>query len=450
MKRRLDLALALVHEPRILFLDEPTTGLDPQSRAALWEEVARLAHDEGMTVFLTTQYLEEADALADRIGIIDHGTSSPRAPPRSSRPKSGARASRSRRSRPDAGDRLAELLQPVRRAASATAGARVTVQLPGGEAELAEIVRVLDSADLRVETLQLHQPSLDDVFLAKTGRKLEGAGAEMTRAKAGSRARTGRRLVRERASREQTRRHRRRQRALLIFPMLFPADPVRDQRHRAQHGDRHPGLPDPQLPRLPASRCRSCRARCSSRSRPARASHATSRRGFLNRLALTPAARRGAAARAARRGARARRACRRSSTCSSGSPPGSTSPAGSAACWCCSLLSLVISFAFASLGGLLALRLGSGEAVQGIFPLLFVTLFLSSVEPAAQPDQGDLVSRRRHLQPGLLPDRGAAQPRDHRLERAGARARVRLRAGAAGDLARAARGPAMRSRLART
>src|ERR1700724_1753508 len=73
MKRRLDLALALVHRPRILFLDEPTTGLDLQSRSALWEEVARLAHDEGMTVFLTTQYLEEADALADRIGIIDHG-----------------------------------------------------------------------------------------------------------------------------------------------------------------------------------------------------------------------------------------------------------------------------------------------------------------------------------------------------------------------------------------
>ena len=73
MKRRLDLALALVHEPRILFLDEPTTGLDPQSRAALWEEVARLAREEGMTVFLTTQYLEEADALADRIGIIDRG-----------------------------------------------------------------------------------------------------------------------------------------------------------------------------------------------------------------------------------------------------------------------------------------------------------------------------------------------------------------------------------------
>src|SRR5947208_3270495 len=74
MKRRLDLALALVHGPRILFLDEPTTGLDPQSRTALWAEVSRLARDEGITVFLTTQYLEEADVLADRVGIIDLGT----------------------------------------------------------------------------------------------------------------------------------------------------------------------------------------------------------------------------------------------------------------------------------------------------------------------------------------------------------------------------------------
>src|SRR5438105_4837020 len=73
MKRRLDLALSLVHRPRVLFLDEPTTGLDPQSRSALWQEVGRLAREEGVTVFLTTQYLEEADVLADRVGIIDHG-----------------------------------------------------------------------------------------------------------------------------------------------------------------------------------------------------------------------------------------------------------------------------------------------------------------------------------------------------------------------------------------
>src|SRR5881398_3387258 len=73
MKRRLDLAMALVHRPRVLFLDEPTTGLDPQSRSALWTEVARLAREDGVTVFLTTQYLEQADVLADRVGIIDRG-----------------------------------------------------------------------------------------------------------------------------------------------------------------------------------------------------------------------------------------------------------------------------------------------------------------------------------------------------------------------------------------
>jgi ABC-2 type transport system ATP-binding protein len=176
MKRRLDLALALVHEPRILFLDEPTTGLDPQSRAALWEEVARLAHDEGMTVFLTTQYLEEADALADRIGIIDRGAIVAEGTPARLKAEIGSPSVEVVPVDPDALDSLAELLG---RFGSARRNGRsgVTVQLPGGEAELAEIVRALDGVQLRVETLQLHQPSLDDVFLAKTGHKLEGAGA---------------------------------------------------------------------------------------------------------------------------------------------------------------------------------------------------------------------------------------------------------------------------------
>jgi ABC-2 type transport system ATP-binding protein len=174
MKRRLDLALALVHEPRILFLDEPTTGLDPQSRAALWEEVAHLAHDEGMTVFLTTQYLEEADALADRIGIIDHGTIVAEGTPAQLKAEIGSPSVEVVAA--DLGDsgRLEELLAAFGEARRDGRG-RVTVQLPGGEAQLAEVIRVLDGAGLRVESLQLHQPSLDDVFLAKTGRKLEGA-----------------------------------------------------------------------------------------------------------------------------------------------------------------------------------------------------------------------------------------------------------------------------------
>ncbi|MGZ4180194.1 MAG: ATP-binding cassette domain-containing protein [Solirubrobacteraceae bacterium] len=177
MKRRLDLALALVHSPRILFLDEPTTGLDPQSRSALWEEVARLARDEGMTVFLTTQYLEEADILADRIGIIDHGHIVAEGTPARLKAEIGSPTVEVTPTEPDSGDRLAELLSDfgdMRRNGNGS----VTVQLPGGEAELAEVVRVLDRAHLHVQTLQLHQPSLDDVFLAKTGRKLEGAGDE--------------------------------------------------------------------------------------------------------------------------------------------------------------------------------------------------------------------------------------------------------------------------------
>ena len=175
MKRRLDLALALVHEPRILFLDEPTTGLDPQSRASLWEEVARLAHDEGMTVFLTTQYLEEADALADRIGIIDSGRIVAEGTPTQLKAEIGSPSVEITPADPAAGERLAEALGRYGEPRRGGRGS-VTVQLAGGESELAEIIRLLDSHNVRIETLQLHQPSLDDVFLEKTGRKLEGAG----------------------------------------------------------------------------------------------------------------------------------------------------------------------------------------------------------------------------------------------------------------------------------
>jgi ABC-2 type transport system ATP-binding protein len=175
MKRRLDLALALVHRPRILFLDEPTTGLDLQSRAALWEEVSRLAQGEGMTVFLTTQYLEEADALANRIGIIDHGKIVAEGTPVQLKAEIGSPSVEVVPVEASAGDELARLLSGFG-APQRNGRGSVTVQLPGGEAELAEIVRVLDRNHLRVESLQLHQPSLDDVFLAKTGRKLEGAG----------------------------------------------------------------------------------------------------------------------------------------------------------------------------------------------------------------------------------------------------------------------------------
>jgi ABC-2 type transport system ATP-binding protein len=175
MKRRLDLALALAHGPRILFLDEPTTGLDIQSRTALWDEVGRLAAEEGVTVFLTTQYLEEADALAGRVGIIDHGQIVAEGTPSELKAEIGRPTVEAVPREEGERGRLATVLERFGpRAGASPRGA--AARLEGGEAQLAEVVRALDSEGIAIETLQLHAPSLDDVFLAKTGRSLEGAG----------------------------------------------------------------------------------------------------------------------------------------------------------------------------------------------------------------------------------------------------------------------------------
>ncbi len=176
MKRRLDLAMALVHSPRILFLDEPTTGLDIQSRTALWAEVARLAREDLVTVFLTTQYLEEADVLADRVGIIDHGKIVAEGTPAELKASVGRPTVEAVPADPDEHDRAAAILARFGDPCGSADG--VAVRLRSGEADLAQIVRALDAEQLKVEQLQLHQPSLDDVFLAKTGRSLEGAAED--------------------------------------------------------------------------------------------------------------------------------------------------------------------------------------------------------------------------------------------------------------------------------
>ena len=173
MKRRLDLALALLHRPRLLFLDEPTTGLDPQSRAALWDEVRRLA-GEGVTVFLTTQYLEEADVLADRVGIIDHGKIVAEGTPSSLKAEIGRQTVEAVPQEKADRERLAEVLLRFGEETAASAGG-VAAQLVDGVGGLAEIVRALDAEGIKVADLRLHAPTLDDVFLAKTGRSLEGA-----------------------------------------------------------------------------------------------------------------------------------------------------------------------------------------------------------------------------------------------------------------------------------
>jgi ABC-2 type transport system ATP-binding protein len=175
MKRRLDLALALLHNPRILFLDEPTTGLDVQSRTSLWEEVARLAREEGTTVFLTTQYLEEADVLANRVGIIDRGKIVAEGTPAALKAQVAKPTVELVPRDPDecaaASAALASFGEPVQ---ARTAGS-IAVRLDSGADQLADIVRALDTANIAVANLALHEPTLDDVFLAKTGRSLEGA-----------------------------------------------------------------------------------------------------------------------------------------------------------------------------------------------------------------------------------------------------------------------------------
>jgi ABC-2 type transport system ATP-binding protein len=176
MKRRLDLAMALVHRPQILFLDEPTTGLDVQSRTALWGEVGRLAREDGVTVFLTTQYLEEADVLADRVGIIDHGRIVAEGTPAALKAEVGRPTVEAIPASSDDLPRTAGILERYGERVASTKG--VAVRLNDGQFGLYEIVRALDADGLEAENLQIHQPSLDDVFLAKTGRSLEGAEAE--------------------------------------------------------------------------------------------------------------------------------------------------------------------------------------------------------------------------------------------------------------------------------
>jgi ABC-2 type transport system ATP-binding protein len=175
MKRRLDLALALVHGPRVLFLDEPTTGLDPQSRAALWDEVARLASEDGVTVFLTTQYLEEADQLADRLGIIDGGKIVAEGTPAELKAEIGRPSLEVVPAEQAEGDRVLAVLERFGERVPASREA-VAVRLEGGAEQLTDIVRALDADGLRVADIDLRAPSLDDVFLEQTGRHLEGAG----------------------------------------------------------------------------------------------------------------------------------------------------------------------------------------------------------------------------------------------------------------------------------
>jgi ABC-2 type transport system ATP-binding protein len=183
MRRRLDLASALVHSPQVLFLDEPTTGLDPVSRKAIWEEVREL-NDEGTTVFLTTHYLEEADRLADRVGIISGGRLVAEGTPSALKAEVGKpHLELSLVDKDGTRGRAEEVLARFGRPLPVRDGI-LLVELEHATAEVGPIVVALNEEGLAVESLDLVQPTLDDVFLDKTGRHLEGAKPDTGEAEA--------------------------------------------------------------------------------------------------------------------------------------------------------------------------------------------------------------------------------------------------------------------------
>ena len=173
MKRRLDLAAALVHQPEVLFLDEPTTGLDPTSRAAVWAEVRYLNEQLGMTIFLTTQYLEEADALADRVGIIAHGKLVTEGTPTELKRSLGSDVIVARVTAGTAATVAAVVGRLAQVDRVETAGDEVVMSVANGAAAISPVAVALADAGVLVEGLTLRTPTLDDVFLHITGGRMQ-------------------------------------------------------------------------------------------------------------------------------------------------------------------------------------------------------------------------------------------------------------------------------------
>jgi ABC-2 type transport system ATP-binding protein len=174
MRRRLDLASALIHVPQILFLDEPTAGLDPASRASIWDEVYRLNREDGITVFLTTQYLEEADRLAARIAIIDHGRIIAEGSPQELKSSIGSDIVTVEvpKTKVKVAAKALESLENLKEIQ--TDGTKLTLFVQGGSNTVARVVRRLDRDKIDVGSITVTSPSLDEVFLRLTGSRLEG------------------------------------------------------------------------------------------------------------------------------------------------------------------------------------------------------------------------------------------------------------------------------------
>ena len=171
MKRRVDLASSLLHEPEVLFLDEPTTGLDPVSRTKVWEEVRRLNTELGVTIFLTTQYLEEADVLANRVGIIDAGLLVAQGTPEDLKRQVGNDLIVVDLESGQMPQATLEALPGV--TSVSQHGTELSVSTADGAGLVNDLVVALNNEGLRVASLTLRTPTLDDVFLAVTGHRIE-------------------------------------------------------------------------------------------------------------------------------------------------------------------------------------------------------------------------------------------------------------------------------------
>jgi len=175
MKRRLDLAMSLIHRPQILFLDEPTTGLDPASRTAVWQEVRRLNREFGMTIFLTTQYLEEADELAHRVGIIADGKLRTEGTP--TELKRSVATDLIVAEIDGDSKRAVDALEPIAGVdAIEVHGKELSMSTSNGAAVIADVAVALNGSGVPIRSLTLRTPTLDDVFLYVTGDHLEDAG----------------------------------------------------------------------------------------------------------------------------------------------------------------------------------------------------------------------------------------------------------------------------------
>ncbi|MGA4948178.1 ATP-binding cassette domain-containing protein [Streptomyces lydicamycinicus] len=177
MARKLDVALGLMHRPQVLFLDEPTTGLDPQARSEMWHEIARMADDEQMTVLLTTHYLDEADHLADRLAIVDHGRVVAAGTPEEL--KSALRGDAVQVELAEGDSQARAVLERVPELREITVdGCTVRGRTDDGARALPPVLAALEEAGIGVTSATLSRPSLDDVYLRHTGRSLAAAGDE--------------------------------------------------------------------------------------------------------------------------------------------------------------------------------------------------------------------------------------------------------------------------------